>query len=109
MLYVLYIYQPGSAISAGSGSITSSGSRRAKTKHYRAVAANSQVDESLFGTPHREQRRQQMLDRQLGEIPEVTIEREARERIIKRSAGKNKKPARETVQVITKDLIRNLM
>lgn len=100
---------PGSAISAGSGSITSSGSRRAKTKHYRAVAANSQVDESLFGTPHREQKRQQMLDRQLGEIPEVTIEREARERIIKRSAGKNKKATRETVQVITKDLIRNLI
>ena len=67
------------------------------------------MDESLFGTPHREHKRQQMLDKQLGEIPEVTIEREARERIIKRSAGKNKKQARETVQVITKDLIRNLM
>ena len=100
-------FQPGSAISAGSGSITSSGSRRAKTKHYRAVAARSQVDESLFGTPHKDQHRNEKLAREQGDAEVTRIEKQAQDRNARRSGGKSKN--RETVQVITKDLIRNLM
>ena len=64
-----------------------------------------QVDESLFGAPHKDTKMAEMREqRQM----ESNIETQARER----SANRNnrKKPGKkEVIQVVTKDLIRNLM
>jgi len=89
--------QPGSAVSFG-GSQTSSGSRRARTRQYHTVATTSQVDESLFGNSAKKQAP--------GGDP-LTIERQAEARISKRKSSSG--PKREVVQLVTKDLIRNLM
>lgn len=104
---------PGSTYS-GNGSQASSGSRRAKTRSYHVVAHTSQVDESLFGEHHSQNKRKEMLEdkwRDGGGVAEVGIEREAAERSARRrSKGKKGNgDKRETVQVITKDLIRNLI
>jgi len=94
---------PGSAISASAGSQASSSSRRARTRQYHVVAHTSQVDESLFGTPHKDKVRN-------GAPPPADIEQAARERSAKRLRNKKgNKHNKETVQVITKDLIRNLI
>jgi len=93
---------PGSAISASAGSQTSSSSRRARTRQYHVVAHTSQVDESLFGTSQK--------DKQKNGGPGPDIEQLARERSAKRLKNKKgNKHNKETVQVITKDLIRNLI
>lgn len=64
------VIQPGSAISAASGShVSSSGSRRAKNRQYYKIANHSHVDETLFGTPNRETQRQQMQqEKRLNEL-----------------------------------------
>lgn len=41
---------------------SSSSSKRGKTRTYYKVAANSQIDESLFGAPTREVQRAKMLE-----------------------------------------------
>jgi len=93
---------PGSAISMSAGSQASSSSRRARTRQYHVVAHTSQVDESLFGTPHKDKAR--------NGAPPADIEQVARERSAKRLRNKKgNKHNKETVQVITKDLIRNLI
>ena len=61
------------------------------------MALGSQVDESLFGNNK---------PKEHNVAAETDIERQAARRSAKRSGGKKK---RETVQVVTKDLIRNLM
>lgn len=96
---------PGSAISAA-GSSSSASSRRGKTKSYRVVSNTSQVDESLFGQPNHVTKRQEMLENKWSN-DDNRIEDMARQR----SANRNKKNKKnkETVQVITKDLIRNLI
>lgn len=101
--------EPGSAISAA-GSSSSASSRRGKTKNYRVVSNTSQVDESLFGKPNHVTQRQDMLSNKwAGNInDDITLEQMARERSAKRNRKNNKKN-KETVQVITKDLIRNLI
>lgn len=70
------------------------------------MSHTSQIDESLFGKPNSEKRRQEILqDKWTSE--NAPIEDEALERNNNRSGKiKNKK---EVVQLITKDLIRNLM
>jgi len=94
---------PGSEISAGgSGSHISSGSRRARTRQYHVVAHTSQVDESLFGT------NQNKKENWNGNHGEPAIEIQARERSAQKKKRKNKNN-KESVQVITKDLIRNLI
>ncbi|XP_064651081.1 cilia- and flagella-associated protein 45-like isoform X1 [Lineus longissimus] len=103
---------PGSTYSGSSGTQTSSAARRAKSRQYRVVSNSSQVDECLFGTPNRVQQRKDMLDSKWKNDTneETNIESEARERSANRkSNGKKKKSKKETVQVITKDLIRNLI
>ncbi|XP_046342077.1 cilia- and flagella-associated protein 45-like isoform X2 [Haliotis rufescens] len=99
---------PGSAISA-SNSSTSSASKRAKTRQYRVISNTSQIDESLFGQPNRVAKRNEMLkDMWTGErTQDVSLETLAKQRSDKRRKGKSSN--RETVQVITKDLIRNLI
>lgn len=95
-----------------SGASSSSGSRRGKTRNYRVVSHDSQVDESLFGQS--QQARHAMLKEKFRETQElpcgggdgVSIERLAKER---NSRRKNGKPQKELVTVITKDLIRNLI
>lgn len=98
---------PGSAISYGSGGTHSSLSSSKRKNRYRTVANNSQVDESLFGAPARVEQRNEMLAEKWKPDGEVTIERVAAARSAKRrSGGKHKK---ETVQIITKDLVRSLI
>ena len=76
-------------------------SRRAKTRQYYKVANTSQVDESLFGTGKPRPQKNQ------GDVrAETPIEAEAKQR---HSGRRKSKPKKETVQVITKDLIRNLV
>lgn len=99
-------FQPGSAISA-TGSSSSASSKRGKTRNYRVVSNTSQIDESLFGQPNHVTKRQEMLENKWSS-EENRIEDMARERSAKRNK-KNSKKNKETVQVITKDLIRNLM
>lgn len=82
----------------------SSKSTRAKNRQYRTVSHKSQVDESLFGQPTK------------AKAPSRPTSNTANEDIFstnfqsqqQRKSG-TKKPKKETVQVITKDLIRNLM
>ncbi|XP_052804822.1 cilia- and flagella-associated protein 45-like isoform X2 [Mya arenaria] len=97
---------PGSAISAV-GSSSSASSRRGKTKSYRVVSNHSQIDESLFGQPNHVAKRQELLENKWSG-GDNRIEDLARERSARRNK-KNKKNNKETVQVITKDLIRNLI
>ena len=95
-----FYFQPGSTVSASTHS-----SSRARTRQYRTVAHTAQVDECLFGAPNHDTQRRQLLEEKWREQDSPIVE-EARER----SAGRKKnKKAKETVQVITKDLIRNLM
>jgi len=105
---------PGSAISV-SGASSSSGSRRGKTRQYRTVSNNSQVDESLFGQSQSQQMRHAMIKEKFRETQEVpayqdgvSIERLAQERSNRRNKGSGKQQ-KELVTVITKDLIRNLI
>lgn len=100
-------FQPGSAISAAGSSASSSSSRRAKTRNYRVVSHTSQVDETLFGAPNHVEQRNQMLKDKMDQG--ISIEELARERSAKRKNSNRGKNDKETVQVITKDLIRNLM
>ena len=65
-----------------------------------------QVDESLFGSSNNNNKLKQQ-PKQDDIRAETPIEFQARQRSSKRSAGT--KPKKETVQVITKDLIRNLV
>ena len=107
------LLQPASTLSGG-GSHASSGSRHARTRHYHKVAHTSQVDESLFGQHHSVIQREQMLqdkwDKGATRVQTDTgLERQAAERSKRRVGGKNGKNKREMVQVVTKDLIRNLM
>jgi len=95
---------PGSTVS-GNGSQASSGSRRAKTRSYHVVAHTSQIDESLFGQPQSQVKRQEMLAEKTAE--DCPLEQQAAQRCAKRKGKKNGN--RETVQVVTKDLIRNLV
>ena len=102
-----FYLQPGSAISLGTGSHNGSTvSRRAQTRHYHVVSHTSQVDESLFGDHNRNKQIKNRGKNMGGGNGETSIEREAARRSAKnkRKSGSNK----ETVQVITKDLIRNL-
>ena len=93
------MFQPGSAISAHS-STGSSRSNRARTRQYRTVSHKSQVDESLFGQTNKPAK-----NRNNSHIVE---EEDIFTAPPQRKSG-TRKPKKETVQVITKDLIRNLM
>ncbi|KAJ8315930.1 hypothetical protein KUTeg_005944 [Tegillarca granosa] len=99
-------FQPGSAISVAS---TSSSAKRAKQLNYRVLSNTSQVDETLFGQPNHVTKRNEMLQDKWQEEPVETIEDIARRRSAQRKKSKNSKNGKETVQVITKDLIRNLI
>ncbi len=67
------------------------------------IAPTSQVDESLFGAPHRDT--QMRNDRARTAEDKLYIEKLADERTERRRSGGKK----ETVQLITKDLVRQLM
>lgn len=86
------------------GSSASSGSRRGKTRQYRVVSQTSQIDESLFGQSKSNKARKEKLQEQWAS-DSAPIERQAQARQKKRSG----KMGKEWVQVITKDLIRNLV
>lgn len=82
----------------------SGGTRRSKTRQYRVVSNTSQIDESLFGKSNSEKLRNEML-KDKWETHSAPIERQAKER----KNNRNKKPKKETIRIITKDLIRSLM
>lgn len=106
--HIVLCLQPGSAISV-TGSHSSASSRRGKTRNYRVVSNTSQIDENLFGKPSHVEKRQELLEQKWAN-DDISIEQLARERSAKRNSKNGKKKnSKETVQVITKDLIRNLM
>ena len=71
------------------------------------MSNHSQVDESLFGQPNHVSKRQNGIPEE--NTQEITLEELARQRSAKRNSKKTSLKGKETVQVITKDLIRNLM
>ena len=91
--------QPGSAASLHS-SAGSTKSNRARTRQYRVLSRKSQVDETLFGSPSKPA--QNMCMEPAEEIFAADIKP-------RQNRSGFRKPKKETVQVITKDLIRNLM
>lgn len=91
---------PGSAISMHS-SAGSTRSNRTKTRQYRTVSHKSQIDESLFGQSSKPVRNMNNSNTFAEDM--FATEPQPQRRI------SNKKPKKETVQVITKDLIRNLI
>jgi len=91
---------PGSAISMHS-SAGSTRSNRTKTRQYRTVSHKSQIDESLFGQSCKPVRNMNNSNTFAEDM--FATEPQPQRRI------SNKKPKKETVQVITKDLIRNLI
>jgi hypothetical protein len=80
----------------GNGSSSSSNGKRNGTNYrYRTVNAQSEVDETLFGQPHR-----------LATAARMRAERD----VIEKPSPPNSKPVKkEFVRHITKDLIRDIM
>lgn len=98
---------PGSAVSHGSGTGSKS-SQRARTRQYRTVSHKSHVDEALFGASNKSSHRQGPVDNRwvegdLSEPNPAFLDYSAA------GPGTSGKPKKQTVQVITKDLIRNLV
>ncbi|KAI8480465.1 cilia- and flagella-associated protein 45-like [Branchiostoma floridae x Branchiostoma belcheri] len=94
---------PGSSVGSAS-SLGSAGSRRAASRRYRTVnPGGSTVDETLFGS----NKKTQQANGRGGRSP---FEEELQtDRRLSSGNNKSKKAGRETIQVITKDLIRNLI
>lgn len=85
----------------GNGSSSSNGKRNGTNYRYRTVNAQSEVDETLFGTPHR-----------LATAARMRQERqETQERTLPTTNNykPNPPPKKEFVRHITKDLIRDIM
>lgn len=76
-------------------------SNRAKTRRMRIISRHSEVDETLFGTPSKGAKNVNVNNNDGGMFATDYNPQ-------KKSSGL-RKPKKETVQVITKDLIRNLM
>ncbi|XP_035674846.1 cilia- and flagella-associated protein 45-like [Branchiostoma floridae] len=94
---------PGSSVGSAS-SLGSAGSRRAASRRYRTVnPGGSTVDETLFGST---KKTQQTNGRGGGSPFEEELQTDRR---LSSGNNKSKKAGRETIQVITKDLIRNLI
>ena len=88
----------------GNGSSSSNGKRNGTNYRYRTVNAQSEVDETLFGTPHR-----------LATAARMRAERQSnsgREHIEKTQQNTTRTMApvkKEFIRHITKDLIRDIM
>jgi len=91
------------------GSVSSLASPR-RNYHYHRIAPVSEVDESLFGfsTAFNNNANRQTKNGGIGETP---LEREAAERDKgkRRNNDTMKQPKKETVQVVTRDLVRSLV
>lgn len=73
-----------------------------RARRYYKTASSSQVDESLFGFQRPNG----------GHVAETNLEQQAEERVIRRRSAENSGSVlanRKTVQVITKDLVRNVI
>ncbi|XP_072049363.1 cilia- and flagella-associated protein 45-like [Amphiura filiformis] len=93
---------PRSVLSMDSAGSSTSSARRAKTRQYYTVSKTSNVDESLFGEPNKAARSraqnsptQEVVNTQRGSPSS--------------SAKNSKRKEKKEIQVITKDLIRNLI
>ncbi|XP_070551420.1 cilia- and flagella-associated protein 45-like isoform X2 [Ptychodera flava] len=95
---------PRSVVSTGSSSGGSSASRRARTRQYYTVNRTSDVDESLFGSPHKDTLMKQRQEKEAA-VAEETVTKPASSR----GSGRLRPRKKEEVQVITKDLIRKLI
>src|SRR5580698_8811322 len=86
----------------GNGSSSSNGRRNGNNYRYRTVNAQSEVDETLFGTPHR-----------LATAAKMRAERQQNQDNQDKSCQNTTKPVgpvkKEFVRHITKDLIRDIM
>jgi hypothetical protein len=80
----------------GNGSSSSNGKRNGNNYRYRTVNAQSEVDETLFGTPHR-----------LTTAAKMRAERHDNQEKVHQNTTKPVK--KEFVRHITKDLIRDIM
>lgn len=88
------------SIVSGSASHSSGGTRRTRAPRYHKTASSSHVDESLFG----------FQKPSFNRVPETNLEYEAQERTHQRSVSAGAlSNEKNTVQIITKDLIRNLI
>merc|ERR1712142_403728 len=83
-------------------STSSTGSRRGKTRQYYTVSKTSNVDESLFGTPNNNSKTKSNAYNDLSDDPFAS-------KRTPKGSGRRKSDGKETVKVITKDLIRNLI
>lgn len=83
-------------------SASSSGSRRAKTRHYHTVSKTSSVDESLFGSKKQKSTRQP--NTQNGSYGDMFSSKPSQS-----ASNQRKQKEKEEVRVITKDLIRKLI
>ena len=95
--------QPGSTQS-GSIAQASNGTRKYHTRRYYKTASCSHVDESLFGFD-----RPQQAASASNSASGTCLEHQAQQRNVHRKSGNNSAPPKQTVQVITKDLIRNVL
>jgi hypothetical protein len=85
--------------SRGNGSSSSNGKRNGTNYRYRTVNAQSEVDETLFGTPHR-----------LTTAAKMRAERQDNQEKVHQNTTKQVVPVKkEFVRHITKDLIRDIM
>jgi hypothetical protein len=86
----------------GNGSSSSNGKRNGNNYRYRTVNAQSEVDETLFGTPHR-----------LATAAKMRSERQQNQDIQDKPYQNTTKQVgpvkKEFVRHITKDLIRDIM
>ena len=96
--------QPRSVLSSDSASSTSS-ARRAKTRQYYTVSKTSNVDESLFGESNKTVRQRQ----QQNSSPTQEMGSPGARRGSPSASKTKKRREKQEIQVITKDLIRNLM
>ena len=83
----------------GNGSSSSNGKRNGANYRYRTVNAQSEVDETLFGTPHR-----------LATAAKMRAERQENQERSFPSPTKQVQPEKKQfIRHITKDLIRDIM
>lgn len=95
---------PRSVLSSDSASSTSS-ARRAKTRQYYTVSKTSNVDESLFGESNKTVKQRQ----QQNSSPTQDMGSPGARRGSPSSSKTKKRREKQEIQVITKDLIRNLI
>ena len=87
---------------SGHGSSSSHGKRNGNNYRYRTVNAQSEVDETLFGTPHRLTTAAKMRAERLQN-------QDNQDKIVQNASKQAAPVKKEFIRHITKDLIRDIM